>query len=116
MSQDYSAVSPETTTSIPRPGERRRMKMRATWNVAARILRMPLFAISLSIVLVWVVVIVFADQVAPFDPSAQLGVRLSPPTGSTSSGRMSWGAMCSAGWCMGRGSRWCSRSSSSPRL
>ncbi|CAG7608727.1 ABC transporter permease [Leucobacter soli] len=81
MSQDYSAVSPETTTSIPRPGERRRMKMRATWNVAARILRMPLFAISLSIVLVWVVVIVFADQVAPFDPSAQLGVRLSPPTG-----------------------------------
>ena len=82
MSAESGGAAPETTTSIPRPAERRRMKMLAAWGVASRILRMPLFAISLSIVLVWLIVIVFANQIAPFSPTAQLSDPLLAPSWS----------------------------------
>lgn len=80
MSTEFDGPAPATTTSIPRAGERRRMKLLAAWGAASRILRMPLFAISLAIVFAWVIVIVFADQIAPFSPTAQLGVPLAPPS------------------------------------
>lgn len=80
MSAGPGAAAPDTTTSIPRLAERRRMKLLAVWGVVARILKMPLFATSLAIVLIWVIVIVFADQIAPFSPTAQLGTPLTPPS------------------------------------
>lgn len=73
-------VTPQTTTSIPVARERRRMKLAATLGPVRRILKMPLFAASLAIVGAWVIVIIFADQLAPFSPTQQLGVALSPPS------------------------------------
>ncbi|UOQ56856.1 ABC transporter permease [Leucobacter allii] len=63
--------APQTTTSIPAAVERRRMKAAASWGAVRRVLRMPLFAISLGIVALWLLVIVFADQIAPYSATAQ---------------------------------------------
>jgi peptide/nickel transport system permease protein len=73
--------SERTTVRTPIPGadERRRMKLTATWGAVKRVLRMPMFAISLAIVAGWLVVIVFADIIAPFDPLAQIAQPLLPP-------------------------------------
>jgi peptide/nickel transport system permease protein len=73
--------SERTTVRTPIPGadERRRMKLTATWGAVKRVLRMPMFAISLAIAAGWLVVIVFADVIAPFDPLAQIAQPLLPP-------------------------------------
>jgi peptide/nickel transport system permease protein len=78
--------SERTTVRTPIPGadERRRMKLTATWGAVKRVLRMPMFAISLAIVAGWLVVIVFADIIAPFDPLAQIAQPLLPPGPATS--------------------------------
>lgn len=80
MNRFVREPSPSTTTSIPGPPERRRMKLLTLWGSVSRILRMPLFAISLGIVFIWLIVIIFADQIAPFSPTAQLGSPLLPPS------------------------------------
>ncbi|MBK0417465.1 ABC transporter permease [Leucobacter sp. CSA1] len=56
------------------------MKAAATGGAVKRVVRMPLFAISLGIVLVWVIVIVFADQIAPYGAAAQIAAPLAPPS------------------------------------
>lgn len=80
MSAKQHVVAPATTTSIPVAAERRRMKFAAWLGVVKRILRMPLFAISLGIVAIWLLLIIFANQIAPYDPASQLGVALTPPS------------------------------------
>ena len=80
MSASSDAAIPDTTTSIPAAVERRRMKAAAAWARMSRVLRMPLFAISLGIVLVWVIIIVFADQIAPYSATAQGATALMPPS------------------------------------
>lgn len=82
MSAQHDAVAPATTTSIPAAGDRRRMKAAASWGALSRVLRMPLFAISLGIVFVWILIIVFADQIAPFSATAQGAQPLLPPGGA----------------------------------
>lgn len=81
MSAENGASAPATTTSIPAATDRRRMKAAATWGAVSRVLRMPLFAVSLGIVLVWVIIIIFGDQIAPFSATAQGAQPLLPPGG-----------------------------------
>lgn len=80
MSAKDGVRIPTTTVSIPVAAQRRRMKAAATWNRVKKVARMPLFATSLVIILIWTIVILFADQIAPYAASAQVAVPLMPPS------------------------------------
>lgn len=76
-------ASDTTTASLQAPaftGPKTSFLLRA-WTVFRQVVRTPFGAISLGIVLLYVLVAVFAPVIAPYDPDATtLGNRLAPPS------------------------------------
>ena len=67
--------------------------------------RQPLALIGISIILAWIIIAIFAPELAPYPPNLQFAPLMWLPTTSTCSGPTSWAATCSAGSCTAPASR-----------
>jgi peptide/nickel transport system permease protein len=80
MSAPVDHAAPPRAASLPPSRERRRLRRQATMRTVAHVVRMPMFAVSLLIIVGWLVVIVFAPLIAPAGPTAQAAQPLLPPS------------------------------------
>lgn len=81
MTTSLHAAQGPTTTAIPASKERRRIRRQATFGAIRRVLRTPMFAISLGIIVGWLIVMLFGDLIAPYGANAQTAAQLLPPSG-----------------------------------